>query len=149
MIPKLDENGLLPPGIWDCTLTEVASRFATNPHRRDLWMGLLRFLDAEVRPHGVLPVWIDGGFTRRREMPEDIDVTVDFSALPSGIAMPLAISLYTRNSQIKSAYHVDAYPRHPDVPNDFAVFFQYVGPKAAAEFQIDPKQPKGILRVQP
>lgn len=148
MIPDLDGNGMLPPGVWDCTLDEVAARFATSPHRRNLWMGLLRFLDAEVRPYGTLPVWIDGGFTRRRELPEDIDVTVDFSVMPSATGMPLAISLYLRNPQNKAVYHVDAYPRHPDIPNDFAAYFQYAGPKAAAEFQIDPKQPKGILRVQ-
>gem|GEM_PF-5855367 len=62
--------------------------------------------------------------------------------------MPMAVSLYLRNSKLKATYNVDAYPRHPEIANDFAEFFQYAGSKAAAEFQIDSKHPKGILKVQ-
>lgn len=148
MIPALDEVGLLPVGVWECTLAEAEEVFATTPHRRELWDGLIRFLAAEVEPHAPLPVWIDGSFTRRKDHPADIDVVVDFSGIPGDVAMPLAISLYRRNAQLKQAYKVDAYPRHPEIPNDFAAYFQYAGSKAAAEFQIETTHPKGILKVQ-
>jgi predicted nucleotidyltransferase len=148
VIPALDDIGLLPPGVWECTLAEAEEVFATTPHRRELWKGFLQFLADEVEPHTPVPIWIDGSFTRRKDHPSDIDVVVDFSDLPEAVAMPMAVSLYLRNSKLKAAYKVDAYPRHPEIANDFAAFFQYAGSKAAAEFQIDSKHPKGILRVQ-
>lgn len=148
VIPALDDIGLLPPGVWECTLAEAEAVFATTPHRRELWKGLLQFLADEVEPHTPVPVWIDGSFTRRKDHPLDIDVVVDFSGLPEAVAMPMAVSLYLRNSKLKATYNVDAYPRHPEIANDFAEFFQYAGSKAAAEFQIDSKHPKGILKVQ-
>lgn len=148
-VPKLDDYGLLPPGVWDCTLDEIAARFATNEHRRGLWSGLLAFLASEYRPSGlVCPVWIDGSFTRSKLLPEDIDVVLDLSALAVGDAFAVALSLHLHHDSIHLEYHVDAYARHPDIPRDLAAFFQYAGPKCAAELQIDERRPKGILRVQ-
>lgn len=149
VIPALDDYGLLPPGVWDCTLAEVAERFATNPHRQDLWGGLLRFLENEVLPLGTFPVWIDGSFTRSKPYPEDIDAVVDLSGLEPAEAWPVIGNIMTRQVALKEAYHVDAWARHPELPNDLAVFFQYAGPKVAAEIRVDVKQAKGILRVQP
>jgi len=148
-IPALDENGLLPPGVWNCTLPEAEAAFCNTPRRRELWKGLQSFLDAEVRPHGNLPVWIDGSFTRRKDYPDDIDVVVDLSEWPAADAFPIILSLYQRRPSIKATYQIDAFPRHPVIPNDLSVFFQYAGPKAAAEFHVDEKQLKGILRVLP
>jgi len=148
MIPALNDLGLLPQGVWDCTLPDVAALFCTNPHRKNLWDGFLKFISAEVEPHGSMPVWIDGSFTRRKDYPEDIDVVLDLSDRDSSIAIPIAFSLWKRHDELKLTYHVDAWPKHPDIPNDLARFFQYAGPKVAAEIQVDEKQPKGILRVQ-
>ncbi|WP_434213232.1 DUF6932 family protein [[Pseudomonas] boreopolis] len=148
-IPALDEKGLLPPGVWNCTLSEAEAVFCSNPRRRELWTGLQQFLDAEVRPHGNLPVWIDGSFTRRKDHPNDIDVVVDFSECQAADAIQIAISLYLRNTAIKATYHIDAYPRHPAIPQDLSAYFQYAGPKVAAELHVDERQRKGILRVLP
>ncbi len=148
-IPALDENGMLPPGVWDCTLPEAEAAFCNSPLRRELWNGLQSFLDAEVRPHSKLSVWIDGSFTRNKDYPSDIDVVVDFSEWPLADALPIMLPLYRRNPSIKATYKVDAYPRHPELPGDLSEYFQYVGPKAAAEFHINEKQRKGILRVLP
>lgn len=147
-IPPLDDNGLLPPGVWDCSLSEICERFATTPHRKGLWDGLLQFLEAEVRPLGSLSVWIDGSFTRAKPSPEDIDVVLDFSAADLAAVAYHILSFRVRHDELKERYHVDVWTRHPAVENDLAAFFQYAGEKCAAELRVDRKHPKGILRVQ-
>lgn len=148
MIPDLDEMGLLPPGVWDCSLSEVQAAFCTNPHRSTLWKGLQGFIANEVAAIGSVALWIDGSFTRRKDIPADIDVVLDLTNLNEAEAFPIMLSLWQRRSNLKAAYHVDAWPRHPAFPKDLSEFFQYAGPKVAAEFQIETKRPKGILRVQ-
>lgn len=146
-IPDLENTGLLPAGQWDCTLEEVEAAFCFNPHRRKLWDGLQRFIVAEVKPFGPLPVWIDGSFTRSKAYPEDIDIVVDVASWDEAQALRLALSFHTRHDALKAAYHVDAWARHASIPRDLAAFFQYAGDKCAAELNIDRRQPKGILRV--
>lgn len=148
MIPQLDGNGLLPPGVWDCTLEEIQERFCWNDHRRELWQGLERFLDHEYRKLPIqFPLWIDGSFCRKKEIPSDIDVVLDVSSFDASIALPVVIPVHLRHDEIKAKYHIDAWPRHPNIPRDLASFFQYVGDKAAAELRLQPTDPKGILRV--
>lgn len=147
-IPELDANGLLPAGQWDCTLTEAEAAFCLNPHRRALWEGLQRFIEAEVKPLGSLTLWLDGSFTRSKAHPEDIDVVIDLSTWEPALALAEAISLRLRHDAMKVQYHVDAWARHPFLPQDLAAFFQYAGDKCAAELRIDKFQAKGILRVQ-
>ncbi|HEY4582614.1 MAG TPA: hypothetical protein VIG88_07095 [Lysobacter sp.] len=130
-------------------MSQAEAALCTSPRRRELWVGLQLFLDVEVRPHGNLPVWIDGSFTRRKDYPDDIDVVVDFSGCTATDVIQTALSLYVRNQSIKAAYQIDAYPRHPALPQDLSEFFQYAGPKVAAELHLDAKQRKGILRVTP
>lgn len=144
----MDDNGLLPPGVWNCSLAEVSERFATTPHRQGLWDGLLKFLEDEVRPLGSLPVWIDGSFTRAKPFPEDIDVVLDFSAADLTKAAYHIVSFRARHDELKERYHVDVWTRHPAIENDLVAFFQYAGEKCAAELRVDRKHPKGILRVQ-
>lgn len=150
MIPPLDGNGLLPPGAWDCTLDDACERFCWNDYRRGLWTGLLAFLDNELRPVGVaVTLWIDGSFVRSKPLPSDIDLVVDLTELaPPELAWRIALPLRLRHDALKAQYHVDVWPRHPDLPNDIARFFQYVGDKAAAELNLEPTDPKGILRVR-
>lgn len=149
-IPTFDELGLLPVGVWDCTLDEIAGALCWNEHRRTLLAGFTNFLEDIYRPAALaVPLWIDGSFTRSKLMPEDIDVVIDLGSLEAGSALPEALRWRMRHSEIKARYHVDLWPRHPDLPRDLAAYFQYVGPKAAAELMLDEKHPKGILRMQP
>lgn len=36
------------------------------------------------------------------------------------------------------------WTRHPVIPNDLVLFFQYLGDKAAAELRMDHKIPRGF-----
>uniref|UniRef100_E6PP52 Uncharacterized protein n=1 Tax=mine drainage metagenome TaxID=410659 RepID=E6PP52_9ZZZZ len=148
MIPALDDRTLLPPGVWDCTLVEVQDQFCWNAHRQHLWRLFLRFLAVEIVPmHLGCPLYIDGSFTRAKVLPDDIDVVVDLAGIDDVRALSLGLALRLRHDAIKTAYHVDVWARHPMLPHDFAAYFQYAGDKCAAELNLQPRDPKGILRV--
>lgn len=150
MIPELDQHGLLPAGIHDCTLDEISAAFCWNPHRQALFERLMRFLVSEWRPLGLpCPLFVDGSFTRNKPLPEDIDVVMDLSVLNDDSDVLRGLSVWFRHSEIKSTYNLDVWPRHPRIPNDLAAFFQYLGEKASAELRLPIKHPKGILRIRP
>jgi len=148
-IPPLDNYGLLPQGIFDCSLKEVQDAFCQNAHRQNLFDGLMNFLTAEWYPHGIAaPILIDGSFVRENSTPGDIDLVLEMDG-HSNPSIAIALGLWLRNKELKLLYKVDVWVRHPRIPNDLGSFFQYIGDKAAAELRLEPKHPKGILRLQP
>jgi len=149
-IPPLDELGLLPAGVWDCSFEDISTQFCWNDHRRALWKGFLHFIEKEYRPASLsVPLWIDGSFVRSKPIPSDIDVVMDFTGFDTAEDLGQLLGLRVRHDELKTAYHVDLWSRHPLIPNDLGAFFQYAGDKCAAELNIDIKHPKGILRVRP
>lgn len=149
-IPAFDDHGLLPPGIWDCTLGEIEDAFCWNDHRRGILDGLNRFLVREWTPLSIAcPLFIDGSFVRKKPLPDDIDVVLDLSNITAIEPLALAIALRIRRDELKATYNVDVWAKHPRLPSDLFAFFQYIGDKAAAELHLDSKHPKGILRIQP
>lgn len=149
-IPQFDHHGLLPEGIWDCTLDEIELIFCMNAHRQDIFDGLKRFLNTEWLPHGIeASILIDGSFVRNKQFPADVDIVIDISSSNDPQVLSLAMALRLRHSELKRNYNVDLWVKHPLIPNDLVAFFQYVGVKAAAELSLVPTDPKGILRIQP
>lgn len=149
-IPQFDDLGLLPPGVVDATLEEIAEMFCWNDHRRSLWDSFLRFVEVEYRSNKLtFPLWIDGSFVRSKAVPSDIDVVMDLVGVDDRAALLAAYGVRLKHDEIKRSYGVDLWVKHPAIPNDLTSFFQYVGDKCAAEKQIDPKHPKGILRTWP
>ena len=78
-IPSLNQDGLLPVGIHDCTLAELKIRFGvfqSNDQRPRLFARLESFL-AEVRAAGLVrSVLVDGSFVTSKPDPNDIDLVV-------------------------------------------------------------------------
>ena len=141
MIPQFDGYGLLD---------EVRDRLCWTTKRQEIFDGLCAFIVQEWAPLGIrAPLLVDGSFVRNKSLPADVDVVLDLSAQDPASAMKLAYSLRYRHDEIKQAYNVDLWTRHPVIPNDLVLFFQYLGDKAAAELRMDHKHPKGILRIQP
>lgn len=148
-IPALDQNGLLPVGVHDCTWAQVAETFCWNIHRASVFAGLQDFLEQRWVPLNLpVHIWANGSFTRKKEQPADIDIVADISAFDDHTALP-AILLSLKNKELKDAYKVDFWIKHPLVPTDLTQFFRYAGLKASAELGIDAKQVKGILRIAP
>lgn len=149
-IPALDHHGLLPAGTHDCSIIEIEQSFRWNPHRVELIEKLKSFLAQRWLPLGIhASLWVDGSFTRKKDIPADIDVVVDVAHVPLADMAPV-LALYCARDQLKADFSVDFWVKHPAFfLNDLTSFFCYAGIKAAAELGIDSQQIKGILRVNP
>jgi hypothetical protein len=83
-IPDLDEQGLLPPGIHDCSLEEIPRRFGQaqwegrrHTRRRELLYGqLVAYLDALRGLDFVDATVVDGSFVTAKADPGDVDILV-------------------------------------------------------------------------
>jgi len=73
---RLDENGLLPPGVHEAAWEDFVSLFGTTPHRLRLISGLRRALEA-LRVAGCRTAFVDGSFVTSKEVPADFDCCWD------------------------------------------------------------------------
>lgn len=147
-VPALDARGLLPVGVHECSLEEIQATFCWNAHRTALFQGLQDFIAQRWLPLGIqADFWIDGSFTRKKDLPDDIDLVADVSHVADAAIVPV-ILLHYANASNKATFHVDFWFKHPMLPHDLTEFFRYTGLKAAAELSVDAKHPKGILKVK-
>jgi hypothetical protein len=63
---------VLPPGIHQAALVEVATAFATTPWRRDLYGGLVKAAE-QLRSAGCPTIYLDGSYVTGKPMPGDFD----------------------------------------------------------------------------
>jgi len=144
-IPVLDQDGLLPAGVHDCTLSEIRSRFGSfqKSDRRPRLFARLETFVAEAIAAGLIRVLIvDGSFVTEIPSPNDIDLIVvvesqhDFSADIS----PKAYNILSKNS-VRRRFGFDLLvARENSVEyNDWVEFFQQV--------RLEPGRRKGILRL--
>jgi hypothetical protein len=79
MVPPLNENGLLPEGVHDCTQEDVEARFGifqASDHRPRLWTRLKEFVE-QARLSGIIEeLLLDGSFVTAKPDPNDIDMIV-------------------------------------------------------------------------
>lgn len=111
-IPALNDDGLLPEGVHDCTLEEIRERFGSF-QRTDARCRLFERLEAFVRDARasgiVVAVIVDGSFVTDEDVPNDVDVIVvlrhdhDFTAT----LRPLPYNMVSK-SQIRRLYRIDA-----------------------------------------
>lgn len=76
-IPALNQHGLLPVGIHDCTLAELKSRFASfqaTDRRPDLFRKLERLIAEAQAAQFARSLLIDGSFVTAQPNPNDIDL---------------------------------------------------------------------------
>lgn len=147
-VPTLNSKGILPPGIHDCSLSEIEAAFAWNAHRQQLLQNFQRCLASEIRPRFLDPLVFDGSYVTDKDLPDDIDAVLDLSAADVGHAYQGLAFMVQNQARLKSSYSVDFWVNLPGIGrNDFCAFFQYVGVKTAKFKGMDPKDPKGVLRL--
>jgi hypothetical protein len=76
-IPALNADGVLPPGIFDCTLAEVRERFGSfqiSDQRRRLFARLEELCGAMQRSGLFKALLVDGSFVTGKSAPNDIDL---------------------------------------------------------------------------
>src|ERR1039457_4077309 len=76
-IPPLNADGLLPPGIFDCSLEEVRDRFGSfqiSNQRRQLFARPEDLFGAMQRSGLFKALLVDGSFVTVKHAPNDIDL---------------------------------------------------------------------------
>ena len=81
-IPELI-NGMLPAGVWDCSLADIEARFGgfdRTQTRRELCRHLKAYLE-EARGVGLIrAVCVDGSFVTDKPEPNDLDIIVSLAS---------------------------------------------------------------------
>jgi hypothetical protein len=78
-IPALDQDGLLPAGVHECTLSEIRSRFGSfqiSDRRPRLFARLEAFVTEAIAVGLVRLIIVDGSFVTQIPSPNDIDLIV-------------------------------------------------------------------------
>ncbi|MDB5709629.1 MAG: hypothetical protein JWL96_1699 [Sphingomonas bacterium] len=145
MIPDFVELGsptpwaVLPPGIHDATLQEIADRFATTPHRRWLYDGFRRMAEALAAAH-CTTLYLDGSFTTAKPHPEDYDGCWDWQGVDFGQLDPVLLRFEDKRAAQKRKFLGEMFLTSTEnLPGQTFLDF----------FQVDKfsGRPKGIVRV--
>ncbi|MDP2605442.1 MAG: hypothetical protein Q8S00_23105 [Deltaproteobacteria bacterium] len=146
MIPPLNETGLLPDGIHDCTLAEVGAQFGAfrgTDRRPQLWAGFAEFV-REVKACGVVDaVLVDGSFVTAEPAPNDIDLVLVVSANYDFSAdfQPSDYNVLSKR-RVNRRFGFDLLVARADSEEyrRYVRFFQQV--------RLEPGRKKGILRIR-
>lgn len=144
-IPPLNEDGLLPAGVHDCTLEEIGAcfgRFVVSERRMRLFAKLRELIEEERRAGLAVAVIVDGSFVTDKPEPGDIDLVI---VLPSAYnrATEVPPFLYNATSArvLRRRYSFDVFVLDEAEPDYGAKldFFQRVKLSTAR---------KGVLRIK-
>lgn len=144
-IPDLDNNGLLPSGVYECTLAEVKERFGTfdESDQRVVLFAKLREYTQELAQWGIVrEIYIDGSFVTKCAKPNDIDmVIVSHKDYQMPVSMPPAAYNVLSNRLVRKRYGFDIFfvPEGSIALARWIEFFQVV--------KNVPERKKGILRI--
>lgn len=149
-IPDLVDN-VLPEGVHDCTIDEVAAvfgRFQRSARRMDLTEKLRQYLGEAARA-GVKAVVIDGSYATAKDEPDDIDLIV---ILPEDWDFTRDLKPFEYNAVTKAGVRRLKYPFdlfvYADASDDvrrMVEFFSQTNRVKSPGFTARPH--KGLLRV--
>lgn len=144
-IPELNENGLLPEGIHDCTLEEIGARFGrfqSSDRRVRLFEKLSQLLKETIVAKLAVDVIVDGSFVTDKPEPGDIDLVI---VLPEVFDFSVELRPFEYNSISKSrlyrkyGFDVFVVSKHSFQYQESVKLFQDV-----KDF---PRLRKGVLRI--
>jgi hypothetical protein len=144
MIPDLVDVGgpwkVLPPGVFEASLAEVESRFATNDHRRTLFAGLEAATAALVHA-GCACMYLDGSYVTEASDPADFDVCWDSQGVDPTLLDPVFLDFDDGRRRQKAKYGGEFFPAAAiaDGAHRFIDFFQVDKATGAR---------KGIIKVR-
>lgn len=112
-ILDLNENGLLPQGVYDCTLDEIGARFGRfqTTDRRIRLFEKLRALVEEERQAGLaIEIIVDGSFVTDKPEPGDIDLLIVLPAdYNSSVELPPFRYNATSPASLRRRYRLDFF----------------------------------------
>jgi Family of unknown function (DUF6932) len=117
---------VLPAGIHQASLNEVAGAFAANPWRRKLFDGLV---DAagRLRLAGCKTVYLDGSYVSGKPTPGDFDACWDPNGVDRALLDPVFLQFANGREAQKRAFKGEFFPSSMmcvDVGRAFVEFFQ-------------------------
>jgi hypothetical protein len=145
-IPLLAEDGFLPPGVHDCTLKEIKSRFGSftlNDARPKLFARLESYVSEAKISRIILSILVDGSFVTAKAAPNDIDLIIEL--VPEhDFKAELNVSEYNvlSKNRVRRKFGFDLLAARSGSPEylHWVEFFQQV--------RLEPGRQKGILRVR-
>jgi hypothetical protein len=146
-IPSFDAHGLLPAGVYDCSLADIKNAFAWNAHRAKLFAAFETCYLQDIRANFSEPLLFDGSYVTDKNLPDDIDVVLDLVNATNSVQIAALKYLTQRQKYLHTAFRVHFWINLPGVTADFRAFFQYVGTKTAKFKGLQPMHNKGILRL--
>lgn len=119
MIPKLNDNGKLPPGEHLCTANEFLDVFLFNDYRKALEKSLADIFDWAVN-RGAVYLFIGGSFVSSTAEPNDIDCLIIF---PDDSSIPHRTELLTiLSTKIDIQF---CSQQHPELIDNFIYLFEH------------------------
>jgi len=145
-IPRFDASGLLPSGIYDCSLAEVRERFGlfqTTDCRPRLFEKLEAYLHEAWRIESLTEIIVDGSFVTDAPHPNDIDLILVLSSTHD-FSMELRPFEYNVLStrRAREIFGLDVLVAQ----QESVAYDQYVGFFAQVRGQADRR--KGLLRLR-
>ena len=129
MIPDLVGTSspwaVLPPGVHDATMDEIAKKFATNGRRCRLFAGLERGIEA-LRQAGCKTIYLDGSFVTGKPQPEDFDACWDPSGVDHTRLDPVLLDFDNKRERQRKKFGGEFFPSSAlaDGRRTFVEFFQ-------------------------
>ena len=151
MIPNLNEFGVIPPGIHECTFDEIVERFTNNEHRRALFVGFLiyaeKYIDVFFQQGLVTAVLFGGSFITDKEKPKDIDVLLELTQAfgEHVVKQPETMDAF---DQKVTGLKLQVKPWHPNAPKHLDLLPSFMKPREADRVArgMGDTDLKGILR---
>lgn len=143
MIPKFQPDGLLPRGIHWALREEVAKRFGTNSHRRNLLRGFDRAVNA-LAAAGCRVLYLDGSFVTAKALPKDYDACWEMAGVRRADLDPVFLDFRNARAAQKAKFLGEFFPAHAParLSTPLAIYLNF--------FQIDKStgDPKGIVGLK-
>lgn len=117
---------VLPPGIHQATLDEVAAAFAISPRRRELFDGLVNASGRLLRA-GCPTVYLDGSYVTGKPKPGDFDACWDPAGVDPARLDPVFLQFANGREAQKRVFKGEFFPSSMmcrDVGQAFLEFFQ-------------------------
>lgn len=149
-IPEFNEFGLLPFGVYECSMEEVRTRYCSTFYRDNLFARLEKMFRVEPELNPVKSFFIDGSFITKKEIPGDIDIAVVVPDPQPEYWERMKMSVFSKEKHIlvKLIYGVDLWPSCRFANYQVEKLFIKIKLKDISSLGIpDPAMKKGILLV--
>ena len=139
MIPNFIEGGILPPGIHEANIDEIAQIYggAKSRLRSQRFKSLKEFLQF-IQYHAI-EIYVDGSFITSKLSPSDVDLLIVLpSSFYQNVQAMFRLSHFTTLSR-SYRLHIFAYPEGHEEISRKMDWFTHTRP---------PRREKGIIKVK-